>query len=167
MALTTRVLNMPSAVPSRHPKYRSEFSRSKQRERELITTKAKLCRRLASGDCPFGEKCNFLHPAPSTDPSSSAPPSHLFNWNPLLLAQFLALSDQQGNRKEMLRQSPPRSQAPQLVDEDPSPSTSLLFSKSDSTSSLPTWQSNKPKKFPCRHFVRTGGWCPAGGHCRL
>lgn len=166
VAPPTRVLNMQSAVPSRHPKYRSECTRPSQREKGLSTTKAKLCRNLANGNCPFGQKCSFLHPAPRISPSSSSPAQHLFNWNPLLLSQLLALSNQQGTQKEM----PPRSLGPQLIDEDSSPTTSLLLSKSDCTSSEQkprTRRSSRREKFPCRHFIRTGGWCPAAGQCRL
>ncbi|KAF8556582.1 hypothetical protein OG21DRAFT_595033 [Imleria badia] len=143
---------MLGAVPSRHPKYRT-----------------KLCRNVANGGCPFGQKCSFLHPAPRiTDPSSFA--RNLFSWNPLLLPQLLALSNQQGTQKMMPRRSPPPPQRPQLIDEDLSPSTSLLLSKSDSTSleQVPqTRQSSRRKKYSCRHFIRTGGWCPAGGQCKF
>ena len=168
-AASTRVLNMLGAVPSRHPKYRSEWSGSNQGEQRLITMKAKLCRNLVNGGCPFGQKCSFLHPAPRI----TGPPSFtrsIFSWNTLLLPQLLALSNQQGTRKMMPRRSPPPPQGPELIDEDPSPSTSLLLSKSDCTSldQVPqTRRSSKRKKYPCRHFIRTGGWCPAGGQCRL
>ncbi|KAI9460687.1 hypothetical protein HD554DRAFT_2176539 [Boletus coccyginus] len=144
---------MQSAVPSRHPKYRT-----------------KLCRNLANGNCPFGQKCSFFHPAPRISPSSSSPPQHLFNWNPLLLSQLLALSYQQGAQKEMPRRMPRRSLGSQLIDEDPSPTTPLLLSKSDCTSSEQkpqTRRSRRREKFPCRHFIRTGGWCPAAGQCRF
>ena len=168
--LITRVLSMQSAVPSRHPKYRSKCTRSNQREQRLITTKAKLCRNFASGDCPFGQKCNFLHSATIINSSSSSLAQHLFHWNPLLLQQLLALSNQQETQKKMPQWSDPRTQGPRLIDEDPSPSISLLLSKSDCASSeqMPqTRRSSRRKKYPCRHFIRTGGWCPAAGQCRL
>ena len=170
--LITRVMSMLSAVPSRHPKYRSECTRSNQREQGLITTKAKLCRNFANGNCSFGQKCSFLHAAPRINPSSSSLAQHLFNWNPLLLSQLqlLALCNQQETQKKIPRQSAPRSQGSQLIDEDPSPSTSLLLSMSDGTSSeqMPqTRRSSRRKRYPCRHFIRTGGWCPAAGQCRL
>ncbi|KAG8216029.1 hypothetical protein J3R82DRAFT_8023 [Butyriboletus roseoflavus] len=133
-----------------------------------MITKAKLCRNFANGDCPFGQKCSFLHgPASGIKPSFLA--QQLFNWN-ALLPQLLALSNQQGIQKKMLRRSPPRFQGPQLVDEDPSPPTSLLLSTSDCTSAeqmQETRRFSRRKKYPCRHFIRTGGWCPAGAECRF
>jgi hypothetical protein len=146
-------MSMLSAVPSRHPKYRT-----------------KLCRNFANGNCPFGHRCSFLHAAPRINTSSSSIAQHLFNWNPLLLSQLLAFSNQQGTQKKMPQRSAPRSQGPQLIDEDPSLSTSLLLSMSDCTSSeqMPqTRRSSRRKKYPCRHFIRTGGWCPVAGQCRF
>ncbi|KAI6015200.1 hypothetical protein F5J12DRAFT_521258 [Pisolithus orientalis] len=32
--------------------------------------------------------------------------------------------------------------------------------------SPPSWQTGK-KKYPCRHFSRTGGWCPVGNRCKF
>lgn len=139
-----------------------------QRGQALITTKAKPCRNFANGNCPFGQKCSFLHPVPGTVPLSSLA-QYLFNWN-ILLPQLLASSNQQQTLKNMPRRSPPPPHGPQLIDEDPSPPTSLLLSTSDCTSSeqMPrTKRLSRRKKVPCRHFIRTGGWCPAGAKCRL
>lgn len=141
---------------------------SNQTEQALTTTKAKLCRNFTNGNCPFGQKCSFLHPAQGINPLSSSLAQYLSNWN-MFLPQLLALSNQQGNLKKMPRRSPLRSQGPQLIDEDPSPSTSLLLSASDCTSSEQVPQTRRfgrRKRIPCRQFTRTGG-CPAGAKCRL
>lgn len=136
----------------------------------LTTTKAKLCRNFSNGACPFGQKCSFLHPPSGFNPLSSSLAQYLFNWN-TLLPQLLALSNQQAALKKMQRpRSSPRPQGPQLVDEDPSPATSLLLSTSDCTSleQVPqTRRFSRRKKLPCRQFIWTGGWCPAGAKCRL
>ncbi|KAF9233897.1 hypothetical protein BU15DRAFT_79642 [Melanogaster broomeanus] len=80
----------------------------------------------------------------------------------------MALSLRQG-AQATVAQSPPQPLEPTLLDEDPSPSISLLLSTSDSTNSeqLPEAMKcgNKRKNYRCRHFARTRGWCPAGERC--
>ncbi|KAF9224802.1 hypothetical protein BS17DRAFT_879625 [Gyrodon lividus] len=140
-----------STVPPRHPKYRS-----------------KLCRNFISGDCTFGAKCSFLHPPLRMVPASG-PFSRrlLLNWN-ALFPQLIPLSGQQGAPATQL---PPSSQPQAFLDEDPSSSNSLLLSASDCTHSEPIPEArkhnNRRKKYPCRHFARTGGWCPAGERCKF
>ncbi|KIJ16356.1 hypothetical protein PAXINDRAFT_180247 [Paxillus involutus ATCC 200175] len=152
---STRVHAMSTILPSRHPKYRS-----------------KLCRYFIRGNCPFGATCSFLHPPPGMlPPSGSFSRQLLVNWN-ALFPQSIPLSDEQGAPPTQSPDSPPsQSQRPQLIDEDPSPSNSLLLSASDCTNSEPMPQArqhdNGRKKYPCRHFARTKGWCPVGDQCKF
>ncbi|KIJ63636.1 hypothetical protein HYDPIDRAFT_41040 [Hydnomerulius pinastri MD-312] len=143
-----------STVPARHPKYRT-----------------KLCRNFISGKCAFGPTCSFIHPPVGMFPSyqTTSPFSRqlLTSWN-ALLPQIMASADQEGVQLTM--QSPPQPQGSPLVDEDQS-SSSLLLSTSDITNSELLSEArqhyNGRRKYPCRHFARTGGWCPAGDQCKF
>ncbi|KIK99544.1 hypothetical protein PAXRUDRAFT_822619 [Paxillus rubicundulus Ve08.2h10] len=144
---------MSTILPSRHPKYRS-----------------KLCRYFIKGNCPFGAACSFLHPPPGMlPPSGSFSRQLLVNWN-ALFPQSIPLSGEQA-----AAQSPDsplsQSQRPPLIDEHPSSSNSLLLSSSDHANSEPVLQARKHdngrRKYPCRHFARTRGWCPVGDQCKF
>ncbi|KAH7882966.1 hypothetical protein F5I97DRAFT_158428 [Phlebopus sp. FC_14] len=138
--------------PMRHPKFRT-----------------KLCRNYMSGQCAFGPKCSFIHPPPGLLPPyhSSSPFARqlLSNWN-----AFLPRTMTIPQAMQPVQTNSPIShfQGPFLADENPS---LHLLSTTDAVNSGALKDARlhtpKQKRFPCRHFVRTGGWCPAGGQCKF
>ncbi|KAI6041527.1 hypothetical protein EDC04DRAFT_1261649 [Pisolithus marmoratus] len=139
-------------IPLRHRKFRT-----------------KLCRNFVIGKCEYGEKCTFIHPPLAFSPPQSwsffACPSNP-NWNASPALPEL-MCPTQGSPLGPLHSfaSHPHKNSP--IGDDPS-ATSLLLSASGNvnmTSPL-SWQVGG-KKYPCRHFTRTGGWCPVGNRCKF
>ncbi|KAL4071774.1 hypothetical protein J3A83DRAFT_2906144 [Scleroderma citrinum] len=128
--------------------------------------RTKLCRNFAIGRCDYGDQCSFIHPPLVFPPYQSWSPfarQAYPNWGSHV-HQYLA---QQSRPSQLPRTYP---QEPSIVDGGASPS-SLLLSASDSV--VPSfgghvgWGQSNQKKYPCRHFVRTGGWCPVGDGCKF
>lgn len=145
-------------LPLRHRKFRT-----------------KLCRNFVTGKCDYGEKCTFIHPTlafpPQQQQSTSffAVPSYP-NWNaspPLPELMYPTQGSPLGGPLPSFAVHP--QEISPIGDEQRA--SSLLLSTPGSVNtgyiaSPPSWQPGR-KKYPCRHFTRTGGWCPAGNRCKF
>ncbi|KAI6132928.1 hypothetical protein EV401DRAFT_162828 [Pisolithus croceorrhizus] len=143
-------------IPLRHRKFRT-----------------KLCRNFVTGKCDYGEKCTFIHPtlvfSPHQPESFFAVPSFP-NWNaspPLPELMYPTQGSPLGGPLQPFAAHP---QELSPIGDEPW-ATPLLLSTPGSvntgyTESPLSWQSGR-KKYPCRHFTRTSGWCPVGNRCKF
>lgn len=142
-------------IPFRHRKFRT-----------------KLCRNFVIGKCEYGERCTFIHPPVALSPPQSwsfftAQSYPTWNASP---PQPELMYPTQASPLGPLQSFAAHPQELSPFGDEPSP-TSLLLSTPGTvnlgyTASPPSWQTGK-KKYPCRHFSRTGGWCPVGNRCKF
>ncbi|KAG0704184.1 hypothetical protein DFH29DRAFT_394824 [Suillus ampliporus] len=123
--------------------------------------RTKTCRNFVMGRCAYGKKCTFIHPPPVPFlPSNILSPfarQLVLNWSAL-----------QPNTKEFAK-------APQHPVADPTvaaPSYKTPFypRRLSSAPILGTGRNVHPtnwKTTPCKHFIRTQGWCPVGDACNF
>lgn len=124
--------------------------------------RTKLCRNFAIGKCNYGDQCSFIHPPLVFPPYQSWSPfaRQIYLNSDSLAPQYIAL------HSLPVQLSGAYTQEASIVDKGAS-----LLSVSDGVVSgfggRLGWGHLGEKKYPCRHFVRTGGWCPVGDNCKF
>lgn len=102
-----------------------------------------ICRRFVRGNCIFGIECKFSHPERNLSFLICTPASESEAAPLLTYGEPVA-----HNGPERSNDMPVNYADPNVM--DPISRESL------------TW-----KTTPCRHYIRTQGWCPVGEKCRL